>query len=148
MNDDIDELGPIDFLVIEFPPDKRAGDGLPLLLDLVDDHVVRVLDLVFIHKSAEGALAFVTPEELAERGAGELQAFVGAASGLIGGEDLEAIGQVLSPDSVGCVLIYENTWAATLGTALRHGGAQFVAGGRIPVQALLAALDEEPSHAA
>ena len=148
MNDDIDELGPIDFLVIEFPPDKRAGDGLPLLLDLVDDHVVRVLDLVFIHKSPEGALAFVTPEELAERGAGELQAFVGAASGLIGEDDLEAIGEVLSPNSVGCVLIYENTWAATLGSALRRGGAQFVAGGRIPVQALLAALDEEPSHAA
>src|SRR6476661_11117095 len=117
MNDDIDELGPIDFLVIEFPPDKRAGDGLPLLLDLVDDHVVRVLDLVFIRKTADGALAFVTPQELAERGAGELQAFVGAASGLIGDDDLEAIGEVLSPNSVGCVLIYENTWAATLGSA-------------------------------
>ena len=147
MTDDIDELGPIDFLVIEFPPDKRAGDGLPLLLDLVDDHVVRVLDLAFIHKSAKGELSFVTPQELSERGAGELQAFVGAASGLIGEDDLETIGEVLTPDSIGCVLIYENTWAAMLGSALRHGGAQFVAGGRIPVQALLAALDEPP-HAA
>jgi hypothetical protein len=146
MTDEIDELGPIDFLVIEFPPDKRAGDGLPLLLDLVDDHVIRVLDLVFMRKDSEGAVAFVTPAELEERGAGELQAFVGAASGLIGEDDLETVGEVLSPDSVGSVMIYENAWAATLASALRHGGAQLVAGGRIPIQELLAAL--ETSHAA
>ena len=147
MIDDIDELGPIDFLVIEFPADKRAGDGLPLLLDLVDDHVIRVLDLVFVHKERDGALRFVTPEELADRGAAELQAFVGASSGLIGEDDLDAIGQVLSPDCIGCVTIYENIWAASLGAALRRGDAQLVAGGRIPVQAFLAALDQ-PRHAA
>jgi hypothetical protein len=147
MTDDIDELGPIDFQVIEFPSDKRTGDGLPLLLDLVDDNVVRVLDLVFVRKDEDGAVSFVTPRELAERGGAELHAFQGAASGLIGDDDLEAIGGLLSPNSVGCVLVYENTWAATLGRALRNGGAQVIAGGRISVQALLAALDEPP-HAA
>jgi hypothetical protein len=66
---------------------------------------------------------------------------------LIGEDDLENIGQVLSPDSIGCVAVYENTWAASLGAALRRGGAQLVAGGRISVQECLAALDQ-PQHAA
>ena len=123
----------------------RRDDPSPL--DLVDDRVIRVLDLVFVHKDRDGALRFVTPDELAERGAAELLAFVGARSGLIGDDDLDSIGEVLSPDCIGCVTIYENTWAAALGAAVRQGGGQLVSGGRIPVQAFLAALDQ-PLNAA
>jgi hypothetical protein len=147
MTDNFDELGPIDFMVIEFPSDKRVGEGLPLLLELVDRRTIRILDLIFVQKHASGALALVTPDELVERGGAELLAFEGASSGLIGDDDLEAIGEVLMPDTVACVAVYENTWAAPLAVALRRGGAQLVAGGRIPVQALLAVLDQ-PEHAA
>ena len=147
MTDNFDELGPIDFMVIEFPSGKRVGEGLPLLLELVESHTVRVLDLIFVQKSAAGALSLVTPDELVERGGAELLAFEGAASGLIGEDDLAAIGEVLMPDTVACVVVYENTWAAPLARALRRGGGQLVAGGRIPVQALLAVLDQ-PEHAA
>jgi hypothetical protein len=147
MTESIEEFGPVDFLVIEFPSDKRVGEGMPLLLDLVDHHTVRILDLVFVAKDPAGVVSLITPDELVERGGAELLAFEGAASGLIGDEDLETIGEVLKPDCVASVVVYENTWAAPLARALRRGGAELVAGGRIPVQTLLAALDQ-PQHAA
>jgi hypothetical protein len=147
MTDTFDELGPIDFMVVEFPMDKRVGEGLPLLLELVEQHTVRILDLIFVQKSGSGALSLLTPDELVDRGGAELLAFEGAASGLVGDDDLEAIGEVLMPGTVACVAVYENTWAAPLARALRRGGGQLVAGGRIPVQALLAVLDQ-PEHAA
>jgi hypothetical protein len=141
MTDSIEEFGPIDFLVIEFPSDKRVGDGLPLLLELVDNHTVRILDLVFVQKDRASVASLVTPDELVERGGAELLEFEGASSGLISDDDLESIAEVLAPDSVACVMVYENTWAAPLARAVRRGGGQMVASGRIPVQALLAALD-------
>jgi hypothetical protein len=140
-DDDLDELGPIDYLVIEFPGTKLNGEGLPLLVDLVDRRVVRVLDLLFVKKLMDGSMTMLTMRELLADGGRGLGIFSGASSGVIGGDDLDAVAEVLEPGSSAAVVLYENLWAAPLASALRRAGAQFVAGGRIPVDALAASLD-------
>ena len=141
MSSDLEEMGPIDYLIIEFPGGRMSGEGLPLLVDLVDRGVIRILDLAFIRKLPDGA---VTRVELTGRradGQADLSMFEGASSGLLDQEDIEAAAEAIQAGSTAGLIIYENRWAAPLATALRRGGAQLVAGGRIPVQALLAALD-------
>ena len=136
-------MGPIDYLVIEFPGSRLSGESLPLLLDLVDRGLIRILDLVFIRKLPDGPVIRI---ELT----GDLAAFEGASSGLLDQGDIDAAATAIEPGSTAGLMIYENRWAAPLATALRRGGAQMVAGGRIPVQAILAALDatEVASHKA
>jgi hypothetical protein len=139
---DIDELGPIDYAVIEFPPDRRPdGSALPLLRDLVDRGIVRVLDLAFIRKDADGSIVGVDIADVGLQGDIDVTLFAEAKSGLVGDDDIEEVGAILEPGGAAAVLIYENCWAAPFATALRRNGAQLVASGRIPVQALLAALD-------
>jgi hypothetical protein len=138
---DLEEMGPVDYLVIEFPGSRMTGEGLPLLVDLVDRGIVRILDLTFVKKELDGSVRGVTIADLDEDGKLDLAVFEGASSGLLGQDDIEEASGALEPGSSAALLIYENTWAAPLATALRRGGAQLVAGGRIPVQAILAALD-------
>jgi hypothetical protein len=118
-----------------------TGEGLPLLVDLVDRGIIRLLDLTFVKKELDGSVRGVTIADLDEDGKLDLAVFEGASSGLLGQDDIEEASGALEPGSSAALLIYENTWAAPLATALRRGGAQLVAGGRIPVQAILAALD-------
>ena len=141
MRSDLEEMGPIDYLVVEFPGSRLSGEGLPLLVDLVDRGIIRILDLVFIRKLPDGAVVRVELTSLRGEGQPDLSAFEGASSGLLDREDIDAAAAAIEPGSTAGLLIYENRWAAPLATALRRGGAQMVAGGRIPVQALLAALD-------
>jgi hypothetical protein len=138
---DLEEMGPVDYLVIEFPGSRMTGEGLPLLVDLVDRGIIRLLDLSFVKKELDGSVRGVTIADLDEDGKLDLAVFEGASSGLLGQDDIEEASGALEPGSSAALLIYENTWAAPLATALRRGGAQLVAGGRIPVQAILAALD-------
>ncbi|WP_030766346.1 DUF6325 family protein [Streptomyces sp. NRRL F-2664] len=140
MSDDIEAMGPVDYLVVEFPGNRMTGEGLPLLVDLVDRGIIRILDLVFVRKDADGSVVAL---ELKDVGGGEmdLSVFEGAASGLLGQDDLDEAGAALEANSSAGILVYENVWAAPFARALRRGGAQLVAGGRIPVQALLASLD-------
>ncbi|HEY3200560.1 MAG TPA: DUF6325 family protein [Actinomycetes bacterium] len=138
---DLEEMGPVDYLVIEFPGSRMTGEGLPLLVDLVDRGIVRILDLTFVKKELDGSVRGVTIADLDEDGKLDLAVFEGASSGLMGQDDIDEASEALEPGSSAALLIYENTWAAPLATALRRGGAQLVAGGRIPVQAILAALD-------
>lgn len=138
----LDELGPIDYLVIEFPGGRLTGEGLPLLLDLVDRRIIRVFDLLFVKKSMDGSVRSLDVGELDADGSRGLAVFSGARSGLLGDDDVNEAAAALEPGSAAAVLVYENTWAAPLAVALRRGGAQLVAAGRIPVQALLAALDQ------
>jgi hypothetical protein len=141
----LQEMGPIDYLCVEFPDGSLNGKAFPLLLDLVDRGIVRILDILFVKKSMDGSVFAVEGKDL---DLADLGVFHGAASGLIGGDDLREVGSVLTAGSAAVVLVYENTWAAPLAVQLRRSGAQLVAGGRIPVQALLAALDElEPEDA-
>lgn len=144
--DGIDELGPVDYLVVEFPESRTTGEGLPLLLDLVERRIIRVLDLAFVRHAPTGGVSFMTPLEWSGENGVDLSRFEGASSGLIGDEDLASIGEVISPGSSAVVVVYENSWAAPLATALRRGGAQLVAGGRITVPELIAAIeDSEPA---
>ncbi len=145
MADDLEETGPIDYLVIQFSVERATGEGMPILLDLVDRGIIRVLDMVFLRKNADGLVARLSMADLDELGFHALAAFDGAASGLVGDDDVEEAGALLEPGSVAGIVVYENSWAARFGAALRRGGAQLLAGGRIPVQAILAALDAAES---
>jgi len=138
---DIDSMGPIDYLVVEFPGNRMTGEGIPLLLDLVDRGIIRILDLAFIRKDLDGTVAALRIEDMDATGAREFAVFDGASSGLLGEDDLAEAANAVEPGSSAGVLIYENLWAAPLARALRRGGAQLVAGGRVPVQALLAAAE-------
>ncbi len=139
MSDTDIELGPIDYLVVEWPKGKEpSGEGLPILVDLVDRGVVRILDFAFVQKNEDGTVSGVELDELG----GEFTVFEGASSGLLGEDDYAEAGGVLEPGSSAALLLYENTWAAPFATALRKSGAQLVASGRIPVNAIIAALDE------
>jgi hypothetical protein len=141
MSSELDEMGPVDYMVIEFPSGQMSGEGLPLLVDLADRGIVRVLDLVFIRKLSDGSV--VRMELTGRTGDGEkaLEIFEGASSGLLDQGDIAAAAAMIKSGSAAALLVYENRWAAPLATALRRGGAQLVASERIPVQALLAALD-------
>jgi hypothetical protein len=137
---DLDETGPIDYLVVELPDDGMTGEAFPLLVDLVDRGIVRILDLVVVRKEHDGTLAGIALDELPDRSMG-LAVFDGARSGLLDDDDLGEAANAVEPGTTAAVLVYENVWAAPFATALRRSGAQLVASGRIPVQAVLAALD-------
>jgi Family of unknown function (DUF6325) len=143
--DDLEQLGPIDYLVVEFPGTRMTGEGLPLLLDLVEQGTIRILDFLLVRKELDGALAALAIAELDEAGAQNLAAFEGATSGLLNEHDIREVGEVLEPGTSAGILVYENLWAAPFATALRRAGAQLVASGRIPVPAILAALDAAES---
>ena len=143
MNDtDLDTLGPIDYLVVEFPADRQPdGSALPHLIDLVERGIIRVFDLIFVRKEPDGSLAGIAVEDLGFEGGVDVTLFAEAATGLIDRTDLEEAAAVLAPGCSGAILVYENCWAAPFASALRREGAQLVASGRIPVQGVLAALD-------
>ncbi|WP_405743172.1 DUF6325 family protein [Streptomyces sp. NBC_00028] len=132
-------MGPVDYLVLEFPGNRMTGEGFPLLLDLVDRGIIRILDLVFVRKDADGSVAGLELQELGE--GVDLTVFEGASSGLLDHSDLQDAAAALEADTSAAILVYENTWAAPLARELRRGGAAMVASGRIPVQALLASLE-------
>lgn len=142
----VDEIGPIDYLLVEWPGRQPQGELAPHLVELVDRGLIRILDLVFISKDEDGT---VTALELADLGdeVTELAVFEGAGSGLLGEEEVGEAGGVLEPGTAAALLVYENAWAAPFATALRRSGGQLVAGGRIPVQAVLAALDAAEASA-
>jgi hypothetical protein len=138
---DLETMGPIDYLVVEFPGGHLSGKAVPPLLDLVNRGVVRILDIAFAMKDPDGTMRRVRLNELGEAQR-ELAIFEGASSGLLGQEDLDEVGAMLGPGSGVGIIVYENSWAAPLGMALRAGGARLVSLGRIPMQAVFATLDE------
>jgi hypothetical protein len=135
------EIGPVDYLVLEFPGTRLTGEGLPMLVDLVDQGIIRILDLVFIRRELDGSVIGMALDEVSADGGMDLTVFEGASSGIVGSDDIEQAGSVLEPGNSAGLLIYENTWAAPFAAAMRRSGAQVVASGRIPVQDVLDALD-------
>lgn len=141
MADEADVMGPVGYLVVEFPGNKMTGEGLPILVDLVDRGLIRILDLIFVTKDDDGTVAAAELRDFDGDGELDLAVFEGASSGLLSDEDIAESGGVLEAGSSGAVLIYENRWAAPFTAALRRGGAQLVAAGFIPQDDLLASLD-------
>jgi hypothetical protein len=147
MAEEQDVLGPIGYLVVEFPGNKMTGEGLPALVDLVDRGLIRIVDLCFVMKELDGT---VHAMDLQDFGGGEvdLTVFEGASSGLLDEGDVEKGGAVIEPGSAAAVLVYENVWAIPFVSALRRGGAELVAAGFIPQDVLLTSLDEIEASAA
>jgi hypothetical protein len=137
---DLNEMGPIDYILVEWPGRQPKGEVAPHLVDLVDRGLIRILDLSFITKSEDGSVAGL---EIADVGGevAELAIFEGAASGLLSDQDVNEAAAALEPGTSAALLVYENTWAAPFATAVRRSGGQLVASGRIPAEDLLAALD-------
>ena len=136
------EVGPIDIVVIAYPPGSpMAGDAVPILMDLVERGIIRVLDAMFVSKDEDGKYSGFQAKDLDDKGVGDYRIFEGASSGLLGDEDLAAAAEGMDPGSAGVILIYENRWAAPFAAAVRRNGGMLVANERIPVQELIRALD-------
>jgi uncharacterized membrane protein len=140
------EMGPIDYLLVEWPGRQPNGEVAPHLVDLVDRGLIRILDLALIAKDEDGTVAGIEIADLGDGGA-ELSVFEGASSGLISDDDLGEAGAALEPGTSAALLVFENTWAAPFAAAVRRSGGQLVASGRIPVEAIEAALDAAESNA-
>jgi uncharacterized protein DUF6325 len=138
---DVEETGPIDYLVVEFPGSRMTGEGLPLLVDLVEKGIIRILDLVFVTRGTDGSITAMEISDFDGDGQLDLAVFEGASSGLLSDEDVSEATSVIEPGNSAGILVYENVWAGPLAAAIRRGGGQLVASGRIPVQAVLAQLD-------
>jgi uncharacterized membrane protein len=134
-------VGPIDYVLIEFPGSQFNGQIAPNIVDLVNNETIRLLDLVFVHKTEDGDVESLELSDAAPAEAGDLADVEVGYAGLMSEDDLDAAAAVLEPGSSALLLVWENTWAAPLATAIRESGGQLVSSGRIPVNAILSALD-------
>jgi uncharacterized membrane protein len=142
----LQDMGPIDYVLLEWPNEQPTGAVVPLILDLVDRGVIRILDIAVMAKDEDGEIGVLDLADL-DDGDDGFGAFEGASAGLIADEDLEEAASALRPGTSAAVLVWENRWAAPIAVALRESGGQLVASGRIPVQAILASLDAvEATH--
>jgi hypothetical protein len=146
MNGDALQLGPIDYLLIEWKGRQPSGEVAPVVLDLVERGLIRVLDLLFVTKDEEGNVAALELADLGEE-VTELAVFEGASSGLLGDDDVAQAGDVLEPGTSAALLVFENSWAAPFVSAVRRSGGELVASGRIPAEDVLAALDAAEANA-
>ena len=141
MADEADVMGPVGYLVVEFPGNKMTGEGFAALLDLVDRGVIRILDLMFVRRDTDGSMRAIELQDIDHDGQFDLAVFAGASSGLLAESDLSEAASVVEPGSSAGILIFENRWATPFIQALRRGKAQLVAAGYIPQDDLVAALD-------
>jgi hypothetical protein len=140
---ELDELGPVDWIVVEFPGSRFNGEIAPALVDLVERDLVRVLDLLVLKKDDDGSVEAFELSDLDVGEVGALRNFDEGLAELLSAADVDAVAAALDPGSSAALLVWENTWAAPFGAAVRHSGGQLVAGGRIPTQAILAALEDD-----
>jgi Family of unknown function (DUF6325) len=142
MEDDQEAFGPIDVVVIGFPAGApMTGDAMPMLLDLVDRGVIRVLDVLFVRKDDDGAFSGFDIADLDQNIVGDLTVFAGASTGLLNDDDAALTAAEIEPGSAAAMIVYENRWAAPFVAAVRRNGGVLIANERIGVQDLLDALD-------
>jgi Family of unknown function (DUF6325) len=146
--DAVDELGPVDWIVVEFPGSRFNGQIAPALFDLVERDLVRVLDLLVLKKDADGTLEAFELSDLDEGEIGELRTYESELAMLLSEEDVTSLAAAIEPGSSAAVLVWENSWAAPFASAVRRSGGQLVASGRIPIQALLAAIEADEKEEA
>lgn len=138
-----DELGTIDYVVIEFPGNRFNGELGSALIDLVRQGLVRIIDLVFIHKADDGTVTAVALEDAEPEECGQLSGLECDVPGLLSDEDVEAAGEALENGSSAGLIVWENVWAAPFAHAVRQSGGQLVASGRIPLAEVLEAIETE-----
>jgi hypothetical protein len=126
---------------VEFPEARVPSEVLSRLVDLVDKGTVRILDLAFVRKEADGSVMGLEVTDLDGDGELDIRVLEGAASGLLGGDDMDEAAAAIEPGRAAAIVLYENLWAIPFASALRRAGAELVASGRIPVAALLDSLD-------
>lgn len=134
-------MGPISYLIVQFPGNKMTGEGFPALVDLVDRGLIRILDLRFVTRAADGSVAALALSDIDGDGSLDLAVFDGVSSGLLDDSDFDDAASVIDPGSSAGILIFENRWATSFVQALRGSEAQLVAAGYIPQDTLLASLD-------
>lgn len=141
----VDELGPVDYVVVGFPADKADFSGAMAdeLKRLMESGTVRVLDLLLVTRDEDGTIAVAELRDHDDSLVGELRSLEADLSLMLAVEDVERIGGDLEPGSAAAVLVWENTWAAPFASAVRHSGGELLAMGRIPTQALIAAAEED-----
>jgi len=138
-----EELGPVDWIVVEFPGSRFNGEIAPALRELADRELIRVLDLMVLKKDPDGALEAFELSDLDESELGDLVALETGLAMLLSEDDVMAVAHAIEPGSSAALLVWENTWALQFASAVRRSGGQLVASGRIPTQALLAAVEAD-----
>jgi hypothetical protein len=137
-----EELGPVDIVVIAYPAGApMTGEAVPMLLDLVERGIIRVLDVMFVIKDADGTYSGFAATDLDDKSVGDFSAFEGASSGLLGDDGVATAAEGIEPGSAAALIIYENRWAAPFAAAVRRNGGRLVDFQRIPMQELIASLD-------
>jgi len=140
---DVEQLGPVDYIVVEFPADKADFSGAMAaeLSALIERDLIRVLDVLILKKDLDGSVEGFESHDFGDTDLAELLALETELAMLLAADDVEAIGAALEPGTVAAVLIWENVWAAPFGAAARRSGGELVASGRIPIQAIAAAVE-------
>jgi hypothetical protein len=139
----VDELGPVDWIVVEFPGSKFKGEIIPELVSLEERGIIRILDLVLLKKEEDGTYDALEMEDVDESELGGVRSDERALAMLLSADDVERVAEAMEPGSTAGILVWENLWAAPFASACRRAGGQLIAGGRIPTQALLAAVEAD-----
>ena len=144
----LDELGPVDFLIVEFPAGQQnfTGEGIDELLRLHDSGTIRIMDILILQKGTNGTTMAQELGDLEELG--ELRRLEAELVQTLAEEDVDKLAAAMAPGSVAAVLVYENTWAAPFASAMRRAGGQLIANGRIPIQAIIAAIEADAASEA
>jgi hypothetical protein len=143
----LDELGPVDYIVVEFPAGKSnfTGEMAEELIALVDAGTIRVIDVLILEKAEDGSIEAIELEELEELG--ELQKVEAQLAELLAEDDVINLAAAMDPGTTAGVLIFENLWAAPFASAARRSGGQLIANGRIPIQAIIASIEADEAAA-
>jgi uncharacterized membrane protein len=139
----IDELGPVDWIVVEFPGTKLTGEIAPILKDYMERGLIRILDLLFVKKDDDGGFEVFEASDLEESEIGELRGLETELAMVLSEQDITDLAETIQPGSSAALLVWENLWAAPFGAAARRAGGELVASGRIPIQAVLAAIEAD-----
>ena len=141
---DLDSLGPVDYVVVEFPAGASnfTGEMAGELLKLVDAGIIRVIDVLILTKDEDGTVDAIELSDVPELG--ELEALEAELAELLAADDVAHLAAAMEPGSTAGVLIWENLWAAPFASAARRSGGQLIANGRIPIQAIIASIEAEP----
>jgi hypothetical protein len=139
----IDELGPVDYLVVEFPAGHQnfSGESITELLKLHDAGTIRIMDLVIIVKGEDGSFEAEELSNIADLG--ELERLEEELAETLAADDVVTLAELVAPGSVAGILVYENLWAAPFASSIRRAGGQLIADGRIPIQAIIAAVEAD-----